>query len=43
VNKVTFGVRREENTVDTPGPGYYNPDQAENVVMTRTPAHNFAD
>ena len=43
VNKVTFGVRREENTLDTPGPGFYNPDQAENVVMTRTPAHNFAD
>jgi hypothetical protein len=43
VNKITFGMRRNESIPDSPGPGYYDPDIADSATKTRAAAYNFGD
>ena len=42
MNKFTIGVRREETTLHTPGPGTFNPELADNLTMTRAVAVDFS-
>ena len=41
-NKLTIGVKRDEHIPVTPGPGTYNPEQADSKVMARAPATDFS-
>ena len=42
MNKFTIGIRREENTELTPGPGTYSPEKADYQTMTRAVAVDFS-
>ena len=42
MNKVTIGVRREENTLATPGPGAYSPEKGDLYTMTRSAEADFS-
>ena len=43
LGKITIGVRRNENQLESPGPGTYNPERSESTVKNRAAAWKFAD
>ena len=42
MNQITFGVRREETILPSPGPGTYSPERGDHLVLERYAAYDFA-
>ena len=42
MNQITFGVRREETLLPSPGPGTYSPERGDHLVLERYAAYDFA-
>jgi len=42
MNKITIGIRRDENALLSPGPGTYSPEKADQLILTRAAAADFS-
>jgi len=42
MNKITIGIRRDENTLLSPGPGTYSPEKADQLILAKAAAADFS-
>ena len=42
VGMITIGVKRDEITPVTPGPGTYSPEKSDQLTQVRSPAFDFS-
>ena len=42
MNKITIGIRRDDNILVSPGPGTYSPEKAYPLILARETAADFS-